>query len=187
MAIINCPHCGQKTSDTNEICFHCGKSWKDVPEPKETPSKNDYNKLSLSQKTQLRERFYRKYPKYRKAYKLNAFWDKTKIITILIVSIFSSLWTILQFLVALKLLDTDNIFFGVLTVVLTALIAISIIFPLTALILRGKRRYRAMLIEKKYWQFITVEKNFEYTVMFDGKDKKARMVFEKIDLDYEDL
>lgn len=36
MALILCPHCQQKVSDTSDVCIHCGLSLKDVQRSAET-------------------------------------------------------------------------------------------------------------------------------------------------------
>ena len=191
MAIITCPYCGKQTSNTNEICYHCGNEWAKKP-TEEANNKEDYNNLSLAEKTNLRQEFYEKYPKYYKIYKRNRFWDSIKYIVRIIASIELLLMCLIRLSAMLSKsdnsFDIDNsVWLKITMIIFLALLIILILLPLAALALKSKRRYRAMLIEKKYQSFIFNEKNMNYTVQFDSKDKKAKQVFEKIDLEYEEL
>ena len=146
--------------------------------------KNSFNKLPVSEKTRLRNEFYKKHPKYHKAHKLNVFLDKGVKPTIYVATtLFIFVLLTEKILSAKKILTTGNFLTQLFTIVLTFLLTVITISLLIALFLIPKKRYRAILIEKRFWRFITVEKNMNYTVNFDSKDFKNKEIFDNMDID----
>ena len=58
MALINCPHCGNKISDSAEKCVHCGKSAKGQGERKTDETVEQFALLSAERQKQLTTEFH---------------------------------------------------------------------------------------------------------------------------------
>ena len=93
MALIQCPHCGERVSDTALKCIHCGGILKETP-----PVPKEYKDLSYAEKEALSLEFERKYPQYAflKLQKSNKKLETAYIVCILLFLAFSVLSTVLM-------------------------------------------------------------------------------------------
>lgn len=69
MALIECPNCGGKISDTAEKCVHCGKSAKKEVEQKPAEPMQKFATLSGEKQKQLQSEFNGAFPEYGKSAK----------------------------------------------------------------------------------------------------------------------
>ena len=100
MALIQCPHCGERVSDTALKCIHCGGILKDAP-----PPPKEYRELSDAEKEALSSEFERNYPEYAflKLQKRNKMLETARTVSIILFLVFwllGDLFTVFGFVFA---------------------------------------------------------------------------------------
>lgn len=180
MALIICPHCGQKISDTVEKCVHCGKLVKESVE--EEKKEVSFNGLTIDEKTAIKKEFYNRYPKYQ----INSKKDSKQFNKLRYLRTFFSIIELLGYVFATIFDINSNEILGKIGIIFIILGIVGFIVmtvfirKMTKINLRKK-----MLCEKKFWKWITTEKQMAYNVCFSSP--KERDVYDSINIEYEDL
>ncbi len=200
MALIVCKHCGQKISDTVEMCIHCGALisgepfvQKEESEDADTLDRNkeektaqyDYEKYNEDIRIQLEQQFLTTDKWARSFRRKGVEIQKFK-------SLFS--WgIILPVLIVLAVRYCySNVFkesfyneiplgiagMGAILLFTVSLILTVVLFFVGMVYKRSLNKYIYM---KKYQRWLLEEKNVRYTPVF--LDKKSKEKFEKLDID----
>lgn len=170
MALITCPHCGKSVSDSVDICIHCGGSLHERP-----AVEREFAALPAEEQKNLKEEFEKAYPEYKDSDKKMK--PMTKKVNILVI------FGVIFLVTGLVLCPVFFIVFpgswkGIVT--LCVFVAAEVIVTIPARYYSSVEWKYKMKKSKQLQAWLKREKNVNYTVLLDEKDRKK---FEQITLD----
>ena len=200
MALIVCKKCGQKISDTVELCIHCGalisgepvvekEESKDVDIPNQNKEEKmvqyNYEKYDEDIRIQLEQQFLTtdKWAKSfrRKGVEIEQFkslFSWGLILPALIVLVVKCCYSYI-----FKESYYNELFLGIAIIGAISLFAVSLILTVVLFFVgvAYKRSLNKYIYMKKYQRWLLEEKNVRYTPVF--LDQKSKEKFEKLDID----
>ena len=193
MALITCPNCQRKVSDTAEKCIHCGCN---LAKPKAgneigITEERNYQKLTLTEQNNLKNEFYSVFPKYGAFNKKQDRFYKSITITQIVSGLAFVCFIIMVIAFRVYRSATKNTVPIILSIPLFTLLAVWLIVGLVCwfLILVPQRKYKRneMIVEKKFQRWLKDEKNIVYTVNFTKKMQKYKKFFDSVNVDRQDI
>lgn len=176
MALINCPHCGKQVSDTAPKCVHCGNALE-----KPVEKRTNFNSLSHTERQALKVEFWKLYPQYNLSETEENAYNTLTLFRTLSVIAETVGWVLV---VLAELFDNDFIGNTSLILIIVGFIATFALSIAIRIKQKGNTR-KKMLCEKKFWKWITKEKNMDYTVHFVSV--KEEEIYNQINVDYDEL
>lgn len=186
MALIECPNCKRKISDTQPACIHCGYlllkenfSVEAEGEEEKESEKKQFDDIERSEQTALWDEFYHIHPKYRKV--KNKMLQQEKLQKWRVVDLIMFILLLIggRFLIDEEKIVSVQLFYG--GVALYVLFCLRMV--VTAIILKillNKNKKRWLIVLKRFQQWLSEKKQIEYTVKFETI--KQKRYFECIDL-----
>lgn len=186
MALIECPNCKRKISDTQPACIHCGYllkkeniSAETAGEEEKESEKKQFDDIERSEQTALWDEFYHIHPKYRKV--KNKMLQQEKLQKWRVVDLIMFILLLIggRFLIDEEKIVSVQLFYGGVT--LYALFCLRMVVTAIVLkILLSKNKKRWLIVLKRFQQWLSEKKQIEYTVKFETI--KQKRYFECIDL-----
>lgn len=182
MALIQCTHCGKSVSDTAERCIHCGKNPNCSEEEKQDEKLISYDTLNLGKQNELKNEFYKIYPKYKKYENKDAMFKKLRKISIAFIILGVAL--LLPLLLVEPNGENAEVLLGVGYTGLIIFLASDILDISSLFFIRANKK-KTLLSTKIYQSWLKDKKGISYTVTFIGKDKKWKKYFDEINVGVE--
>ncbi len=182
MALIVCPHCGEKVSDTVAVCIHCGASIKD----KEPESMRIFEKMGEGEKNILSQQFQQAYHEYSFPQDRNRSVTKSRIAMAAstVVSAICLSLLIVRILVSREVIhfETEGDSFLIPGIILFAAILVLLISIVVWLTLRSsaKKSMRRYLLYIKIFQAWLSLRGIQYRPMFRTSEKKYKKYYMNI-------
>lgn len=185
MALIECPNCHKKVSDSCRACIHCGAELRErsaVPAAaSETDAAKKFGKLPQEEQDALRAEFLREYPKYEELeergrdFKKLLGWTPAEMFVLVALMLIGRLWLGEEDIVSRGYFLAG----ACLAIVLFVKGLVSNIALFIAVRVNEKHRLIAL---KRFQDWLRKEKDIEYIVKFDTFTKRSKKYFDRIDL-----
>lgn len=177
MALIKCPHCGKEISNTAQSCIHCGAGLNEKAEERE--QLKDYDRLSFSEKANLKDQFNIAYPKYAKHE------DKDEKIKRLEKISWGCIIT--GIVMMIPLFFSQSTFFLTIGISGGILFFVSDIVDFLCPFMRRRYKKKYLIALKKYQQWLKDTKSIDYKVTFNSAELKWKKYFDEINLEFEKI
>ena len=172
MALIECPNCGKKFSDTAEKCIHCGFDFR-LQTENEQIKRQEYSSLTEYEQNQLKSEFDASFSQFAK---INKNFDKTekadKVLSAFTIIFGLGLIASLIIFRIIKL-NFESVF-AYIVVVFTVFSFLFCVIKLIVwdLIIYKKRKRNHLAYLKKYRNWLNDEKHIEYDLALTKKERK---------------
>lgn len=196
MALIECPNCKKQVSDTRESCFHCGYKFQTAPI--ETEEKNqdeniieqqkrdtddsltNFSSLRQIEKDKLWDEFYAKNPKYwklkNKAYNIDGIRKVTGLCLIPL---------LVNELIFRNRPVINKEFFTIASVMYALLMFGGLIVAFSCIYAKSVCNKKALIVLKRFQNWLKTEKQIEYVVKFNRNQRKEKIFFDSINIEFE--
>lgn len=177
MALIECPQCKKRISDSAKVCVHCGY---DLAKARRLEQeKREFNRLPENEQQALQNEFYSQFPNYEKTQKSINKYNLISRIIYIGWFIFALIFIILQIAHKAFKVDFQGDALMALAIVDGIILFVLSFFLIPVRILWRKYQRKFLTYIKGFQEWLLQVKQITYKVILDKKQMK---IFESIDL-----